>query len=112
RMAEELNEAEEEAGLPLTRPPDAGFLALAHAWAAGKGLEDVMADGEMSGGDFVRNVKQLVDLLRQLAEVAPDPATAATARRTADAVFRGVVAASAVVGGGDGGAAPVPEPAG
>ena len=28
--------AEEEAGLPLTRPPDAGFVALAHAWAAGE----------------------------------------------------------------------------
>ena len=35
-------------------------------------------------GDFVRNVKQLVDLLRQLAVVAPDPPTAAAAHRAAD----------------------------
>jgi ATP-dependent RNA helicase HelY len=47
----------------------------------------------------VRNVKQLIDLLRQLGSLAPDPATAATARRCADAMLRGVVAASSVVGG-------------
>ena len=34
----------------------------------------------MTGGDFVRNVKQTIDLLRQVADVAPDPATAAAAR--------------------------------
>ena len=27
----------------------------------------------MTGGDFVRNVKQTIDLLRQIADVAPDP---------------------------------------
>jgi len=47
----------------------------------------------------VRNVKQLLDLLRQLGDVAPDPATAAAARTAADRLFRGVVAASSVVGG-------------
>jgi hypothetical protein len=46
----------------------------------------------------VRNVKQLIDLLHQIGQVAPDPATAAAARSAADAVFRGVVAASSVVG--------------
>ena len=51
----------------------------------------------MSGGDFVRNVKQLIDLLRQLADMAQDPATSAAARSAADRLFRGVVAASSVV---------------
>ena len=55
----------------------------------------------MSGGDFVRNVKQLIDLLRQLGEVAPDPATARAARAAADRLFRGVVAASSVVSAGE-----------
>ena len=64
------------AGLPPTRPPDPGFVALAHAWAAGEELADVLDDEELSGGDFVRNVKQLIDLLRQLGDVAPEPATA------------------------------------
>ncbi|HVF75777.1 MAG TPA: DEAD/DEAH box helicase [Acidimicrobiales bacterium] len=97
RVARELNAAEEDAGLPMTRPPDPGFVALAYAWAAGEDLDDVIADEEMSGGDFVRNVKQLIDLLRQLGDMAPDLETAKAARAAADSLFRGVVAASSVV---------------
>ena len=70
-LAKELNEVEEEAGLTLTRLPDPTFLAVAYAWAAGEGFAEVVEDEELSGGDFVRNIKQLIDLLRQLAEVAP-----------------------------------------
>jgi ATP-dependent RNA helicase HelY len=104
QVAVELNEAEDLAGLPLTRRPDPGFIGVARGWASGSDLEGLIADEDMSGGDFVRNVKQLIDLLRQLGEVAPDPATARTARKAADALFRGVVAASSVVsaGGDDG----------
>ncbi|MGH9247476.1 MAG: DEAD/DEAH box helicase [Acidimicrobiales bacterium] len=94
----ELNADEQEAGLPLTRPPDPGFIGLAHAWAAGQDLDDVLGDDDLSGGDFVRNVKQLVDLLRQMADAAPDIATALIAGEAADSLFRGVVAASAAVG--------------
>jgi ATP-dependent RNA helicase HelY len=100
RISRDLSVVEDEAGLPETRPPDGGFAAVAHAWAAGKDLEDVLMDEEMTGGDFVRNVKQLIDLLRQVGDVAPRPETAATARSAADALFRGVVAASSTVGSG------------
>jgi ATP-dependent RNA helicase HelY len=96
-LAVELNRTEQEAGLPPTRRPDAGFVALAHSWAAGEPLAQVIADEEMSGGDFVRNVKQLIDLLRQIGDLAPDAATASAARLAADRVFRGVVAASSVI---------------
>jgi ATP-dependent RNA helicase HelY len=96
-LARELNLAEDDAGLPITRAPDPGFVELAWAWAEGEDLDEVIADAEMSGGDFVRNVKQLIDLLRQLGDVAPEPATAAAARTAADALFRGVVAASSAV---------------
>lgn len=105
-LAKELTGAEKEAGLPLTRAPDPGFMALASAWASGGSLEDVMADEDMSGGDFVRNVKQLIDLLRQLGDVSSVPATAAAARAAADQLFRGVIATSSVVGTGP--AAPTP----
>jgi ATP-dependent RNA helicase HelY len=103
-IARELNLAEEGAGLPQTRPPDPGFIALAHAWASGESLAQVIED-EMTGGDFVRNVKQLIDLLRQLGDRSEVAATARTCRQAADALFRGVVAASSVVGDGSAGAA-------
>jgi ATP-dependent RNA helicase HelY len=97
QLAAELNAAEDDAGLPLTRRPEPGFVLLAHAWAAGEELAELIEEDEMSGGDFVRNVKQLIDLLRQVGDVAPDPATARTARAAADRLMRGVVAASSVI---------------
>ena len=93
----ELNRAEDEARLPLTRSPDPGFVAVAHAWAAGGDLDDVLGDEDLTAGDFVRTAKQLIDLLRQLALLANEPTTAAAARSAADAVFRDLVAASSIV---------------
>ncbi len=93
---------EEEAGLPATRLPDAGFVHLAHAWAAGEGLSELLEDEVLSGGDFVRNVKQLIDLLRGIGDVAPVPATAARARQAAEALHRGVVSASSALEAADG----------
>ncbi|MEZ5407383.1 MAG: DEAD/DEAH box helicase [Acidimicrobiales bacterium] len=88
---------EADARLAVTRAPDAGFMSIAHAWAAGGDLSDVLADEQITAGDFVRTAKQLIDLLRQLGLLAPVPATAAAARRAADAVFRDLVAASTLV---------------
>ncbi|MBA3654345.1 MAG: DEAD/DEAH box helicase [Actinobacteria bacterium] len=98
-LAVELNRAEQEAGLPVTRPPEIGFFALAHGWSSGIDLDELLEEHEMSGGDFVRNVKQVIDLLRQVAIVAPALATRDAADQAAGRLFRGVVAASSVVGG-------------
>ena len=76
--------------IPETRPPEVGFAALAHAWTAGNELEDLF-DDEFAAGDFVRNSRQLVDLLRQLRDEFPEVRNVARqAIRSAD---RGIVAA-------------------
>lgn len=98
RIWRSLNLAERDANLPETRPPDPGFAAALHGWVAGEELADVIEEEETTGGDFVRNTKQCIDLLRQIGDIAPDPATAANARSAADACFRGVIAASSAVG--------------
>ena len=97
RLADGLRADEEAAGLPGTRAPDPGFVALAHAWAAGEPLGEVLGDEELSGGDFVRNIKTLIDLVRQVGDIAPDPATARAARQAAEAVHRGVVSISSTL---------------
>jgi ATP-dependent RNA helicase HelY len=98
RIWKELRANEDDAGLPETRAPDPGLADALHAWASGEALADVLdEDDELTGGDFVRNVKQVVDLLRQLALAAPDATTRAKAHAAADACFRGVVAASSVL---------------
>jgi ATP-dependent RNA helicase HelY len=98
RIWQDLNLAERDERLFETRRPDPGFTEVIHAWAVGDDLADVLDDEEMTGGDFVRNVKQTIDLLRQVADVATNAETAATARAAADACLRGVIAASSVVG--------------
>jgi ATP-dependent RNA helicase HelY len=93
----ELEEIEEEAGLAVHRPPDPTFVAVAFAWAAGEGFAQVVEAEELSGGDFVRTTKQLIDVLRQLALVAPHRATRRAAEEASERLFRGVVAASSSV---------------
>jgi ATP-dependent RNA helicase HelY len=109
-LARELRAIEEETGLTATRAPDPTFVAVAYAWAAGESFAAVVEDEELSAGDFVRTTKQLIDLLRQLALLAPSEGTRASAREAADRLFRGVVAASTVIGPGEDDDAPPDAP--
>jgi ATP-dependent RNA helicase HelY len=95
--AESLNQRESAVDLPLTRRPDPGFAAIAHGWATGRNLHTVMATEEITGGDLVRTMKALIDLLRQLGEVAPVEETREVARVAAKQLFRGVVSVSSTL---------------
>lgn len=91
--------AEEAAmSIPLTREVDPGFMEMSYRWAQGQELGRVLALGQMSAGDFVRNSKQLIDLARQIALLAPNLNTRVAAERVVNVTLRGVVEASSVVG--------------
>jgi len=90
RLHTTVNKAERERGLPLMRAPDAGFMVVCHGWASGRDLGSLI-EGEMSGGDFVRVTKMVIDVLGQIAEIAPDLGTRSRAAAAVDAVRRGVV---------------------
>ncbi len=63
--------AAERAGrLPVTRRPEQGFGHLAFAWAKHRNLEVLLEDESLDPGDFVRNARQVLDVLRQLREAA------------------------------------------
>ena len=99
-LAAEISEAERRHSLVLSRPPDASFLATAHAWAAGATYEDLwrsdLAGGDApAGGDFVRQMRQLIDLVDRIADVAPAAGTRQTAAASRAALDRDVVAAAA-----------------
>jgi ATP-dependent RNA helicase HelY len=93
-VSEDLAAIERSHGLGEHRPPEPTFIAVAYAWIAGDSFAEVVADEELTGGDFVRTMKQLIDLLGQIALVASDPQTRRAARQAADAAFRDVVADS------------------
>jgi ATP-dependent RNA helicase HelY len=90
-----VRRAEDAHHVELCRELDDGFATPVFRWAEGIPLEEVLRDIAMAPGDFVRNCKQLLDLLRQIEEVAP-PATAEVARRAGQAVNRGVVSYTGV----------------
>lgn len=102
RIWRRLTQAEAAADLPTTRMPEPGFMGSAKAWASGRSLSRIMDRSGLSGGDFVRNVKQLADLLHQLGDLHDHPQTAAVAGRMAREIVRGVVAASSVLENGRG----------
>ncbi|MDQ1482643.1 MAG: ATP-dependent helicase HelY, partial [Actinomycetota bacterium] len=91
-----LEDSERSHLLPMTSCPDAGMAWMMHRWASGQRLEVVLRDSEVSAGDFVRRCKQVVDLLGQIGDAAPDRTMSVTARRAIDAVMRGVVAADRI----------------
>jgi ATP-dependent RNA helicase HelY len=95
-ISEDLRATERAVGLAEHRPPDPTFAAVAHAWVAGEGFAEVVGEEDLTGGDFVRTMKQLIDLLRQLGLTAPVQATRRSAQAAAELAFRGVVADSAV----------------
>ena len=91
-----LERLEQDHRLAGMRRPDFGFAWAAWRWASGAGLDDVLAESELAAGDFVRNVKQLIDLTGQVADAAGPGPLRDTARAALGALRRGVVAYSSV----------------
>ena len=89
-LAAGVASAEREEGLEPSEPPDPGFAHVIYAWANGEELAEVL-NGTLTGGEFVRNVRLVTDLMRQLTKVAP-PLLAATAEEAGRCLDRGVVA--------------------
>lgn len=84
-------------GISPHRPPDPTFAAVAYAWVAGDGFAELVQAEDLTGGDFVRTIKQLIDVLTQIGRNATDPATRSAALSAAEAAHRGVIADAAVI---------------
>jgi len=92
RLWGNLDTLEKEHRLDFLREPDLGFAHAAWRWGSGHRLESVLTDADLTAGDFVRAVRQLLDLLDQVADAAGDTPLRETARSAAVALRRGVVA--------------------
>lgn len=93
RRWSELEDLEQANALPATGEPDGGLAWTVHRWASGRRLDEVLSGSDLTAGDFVRRCKQVVDLLDQVADAAPEPHLRGVARTAVDKVMRGVVAA-------------------
>jgi ATP-dependent RNA helicase HelY len=102
RLSAELRADEHRHRITLSREPDDGFVAAIYSWASSADLITALAAADSEGtgsplspGDFVRWCRQVLDLLDQVRNAAPQPELRATAKRAIDAIRRGVVAVDA-----------------
>ncbi len=96
RLWGELDALEKDHKLDFLRPPDLGFAWVAYRWAEGDDLDDVLRESDLAAGDFVRWMKQLIDLAGQVADAAEESPLRKTAREVVRLLRRGVVAYSAL----------------
>ncbi|PVG83903.1 RNA helicase [Nocardioides gansuensis] len=94
RLWGQLDALEKDHRLDFLREPDLGFTWAAWRWAEGDELDTVLGATDLAAGDFVRWVKQLLDLAGQVADAAGDSPLRATARECVRLLKRGVVAYS------------------
>ena len=92
----ELDRLEREHRLDFLRQPDLGFAWAAYRWAEGDELDDVLTVTDLAAGDFVRWMKQLLDLTGQVADAAGAGELRDTARDAVRLLKRGVVAYSSL----------------
>ena len=67
-----LQNLEAEYDVKTQKEPDFGFCWIAFRWGGGHGLNSVLRNSDLSVGDFVRAIKQLIDLLNQVAGAQPE----------------------------------------
>jgi ATP-dependent RNA helicase HelY len=95
RLWKRINQDEQRRGIELTREPDPGFAERAYLWASGLDLEEVL-DEDDAAGDFVRSVKQLVDLLRQIEDIYRDDPLVEAVRAATAGLHRSIVSYSSL----------------
>ena len=71
--------------------PDIGFAEAAHAWTQGKPLAAVLRECGLPAGDFVRWVRQVIDMAGQVGNAAGPGDLRRTCREVVEAMRRGVV---------------------
>jgi ATP-dependent RNA helicase HelY len=93
----DLSVLERDMRVDFLRPMDLGFCWAAYRWASGASLSEVLYESDLAAGDFVRWVKQLIDLTEQIADAAGGGPLRANARAVADKIRRGVISYASVV---------------
>jgi len=102
RLSDALRADEQTHRIAASREPDDGFVNVIYRWARTGDLAAALAAADAAGsgsplsaGDFVRWCRQVLDLLDQVRNAAPDPELRAGAKRAINDVRRGVVAVDA-----------------
>lgn len=93
----ELERHEAALRLSLTRAPEPGLGQLIAQWANGRSIERVLRVHQIPPGDFIRNVKQVADLARQVQSLGAGSWLERLAGEVEHRIVRGIVAVSSEV---------------
>ncbi len=91
QIAADIRKAEKKAGLERTGELSPELIEMTYRWARGATLAQVLEHSELSGGDFVRWMRQVLDMLQQIRRV-PGTNLRDSARIAYQDLLRGVVA--------------------
>ena len=91
-----IHSNEVEIGLEPMREPDLAFCWASYRWATGHSLAAILRGSELTVGDFVRSMKQIIDLLRQIGNASPH--LAQTVENALQRIDRGIVSYAGIVG--------------
>jgi ATP-dependent RNA helicase HelY len=97
-ISRRITSSEIRAGLLPHRAPDPGFMATSFDWSHGTSLFDILDEDDVTAGDFVRTMKQLIDILRQFTTLDSQSVSTSTSAEAAKSLFTGVIAASSQIG--------------
>ena len=78
------------------REPDLAFCWVSYRWASGHSLGAILKGTELTVGDFVRSMKQIIDLLRQIGNASPH--LSQTVENALKRIDRGIVSYAGIVG--------------
>ncbi|WP_156687878.1 DEAD/DEAH box helicase [Mycobacterium sp. Marseille-P9652] len=102
RLSAQLRADEQAHRIAPSREPDDGFVNVIYRWARTGDLAAALAAADPGGtgspllaGDFVRWCRQVLDLLDQVRNAAPETELRTTARQAINDIRRGVVAVDA-----------------
>jgi ATP-dependent RNA helicase HelY len=95
-LCTDLQQLEREHRVRFLRQPDFGFGQAVWQWCNGATLDDVLSDMDLAAGDFVRAMKQLIDVVAQVADAAGPGPLRKTARESLDQLRHGVVSYTSI----------------
>ena len=91
-----IHSHEIEIGLEPMREPDLAFCWASYRWANGHSLGSILRGTELTVGDFIRSMKQIIDLLRQIGHASPH--LSQIVENALKRIERGIVSYAGIVG--------------
>lgn len=91
-----INDLEVSYGINTQKEPDYGLSWSVYRWASGNTITSILRETDVNVGDFVRHIKQIIDLIGQL--ILADPKNSEKYYEALKNIDRGIIQYASVTG--------------